>query len=537
MKLYYNGTVLTMDTPPAAHAVLTDHGRILAVGEQKELEALACGQASLEDLKGAVMLPAFHDAHSHFSGYATSLLQVPLEECVSYSEIREKIERFIRERQIPPGAWVTAKGYDHNFLQEKAHPDRRLLDEAAPRNPLVIQHQSGHMGVFNTEALRLLHITPSTPVPEGGIIGMEEGTLTGYMEESAYVSYVQQVPMPSPEELRQAYVTAQQEYASHGIISVQEGMLVPQLVPLYRMLADSDLLRMDLTAYADAQNAAAVRESLDQYLNPLPPHIRLGGYKVFLDGSPQGKTAWMLEPYEDSRDYRGYPIHSDEEVKEYFRMAVREQTQLLAHCNGDAACEQLIRCCESLQKEGLDPSSIRPVMIHAQFLRRDQLDRVRAAGLIPSFFVAHIRYWGDCHIRNMGIRRASYISPGASAAARGIPFTYHQDSPVIKPNVLETVQCAVCRRTKEGVLLGETEQVSVEEALRAVTANVAYQYFLEQETGTITPGKRADFVILDRNPLETEPEAISSIRILKTIREDQVLYSASCASNGAFFMQ
>ena len=214
---------------------------------------------------------------------------------------------------------------------------------------------------------------------------------------------------------------------------------------------------------------------------------------------------------------------TDEQVLSAVRHAAEEGMQLLAHCNGDAACAQLLRCVKQAEGEGIDAAALRPVMIHAQLLGRDQMEAVRRTGILPSFFVAHVYHWGDVHIRNFGMERARFISPAASALRLGIPFTFHQDTPVLPPDMMETVWCAVNRRTRDGALL-DGEAVDVWEALRAVTVNGAYQYFEEDRKGTIAPGKSADFTVLDRNPLAVEPMGLREIRVLATIKEDDCLW-------------
>ena len=196
-----------------------------------------------------------------------------------------------------------------------------------------------------------------------------------------------------------------------------------------------------------------------------------------------------------------------------------EGMQLLAHCNGDAACAQYLAVLEAAAREGVDLAAMRPVVIHAQLLGRDQLPAVKRLGAIPSFFVAHVYHWGDIHRENLGPGRADRISPAGSAAELGIPFTFHTDAPVIPPDILETVWCAVNRTARSGRRLGPEERVDVRTALKAVTANAAFQYFEERDKGTLTPGKRADMVVLDRDPLAVPPEELRAIQVLETWKD------------------
>lgn len=532
-KLYVNGTILTMEKQMYAEAVLVKEGRIAAVGRKEAVEAFASRNAERVDLEGRTMMPSFLDAHSHFMACASGELQISLDDAKSFREIADRVREYIGSRHVKKGVWLTGKGYDHNFLEEKAHPDRYLLDEAAPDNPLVIQHQSGHMGVFNTEALIRLGIpidrNGTVPNISGGKIAVRDHIPTGYMEENAFAAFQKKIPLPSPEEYLGAVKKAQEKYASHGITLVQEGMVVDEMLPLYQGILEAGILKLDVVGYLDMAGAGRFSAAMKRHRVGFYRNFKIGGYKIFLDGSPQGRTAWMREPYTfgpEGEGYRGYPTHSDEEVCAFVRRAMEERMQLLAHCNGDAACGQYIGAFRKAVSmgDGVLPADIRPVMIHAQLLGLDQIPKVKAMGMIPSFFAGHVYHWGDIHADNFGMERASHISPAASALKEGIVYTFHQDSPVTEPDMLETVWCAVNRCTKSGKILGSKERISAADALKAVTLHTAYQYFEERERGSIAPGKRADLVILSENPLEKEKMQIRDIRVLSTIKDGEVIY-------------
>lgn len=546
--LFYNGTVITMEEPFCAQAVLTEEGVIRAVGTFEDVRAAAGeGEMCLVDLQGHTLMPGFIDPHSHFTACANATMQVDLGEAECFEDVIRLIREFIQREQIPAGQWVRASGYDHNRLREGRHPDRRVLDQAAPEHLLMVSHQSGHMGAFNTRALKALGVDGHTEPPQGGMIAVEGGEPTGYMEENAFLQYIQKAPMPSPEAFLEAYRKAQKLYASYGITTVQEGMMSAPLGPLYQLLLHSGILELDLVAYVDMEAGDELKRQFADHIGTYKDHMKIGGYKMFLDGSPQGRTAWLREPYlpveggnagpaggaartkgaAPSPDC-GYPTLTDAAVKSNILRAERDQMQLLAHCNGDAACEQYLREYAAALAELPDhtPGDIRPVMIHAQLLGLDQLERVKALGIIPSFFLAHVYHWGGIHLKNLGQKRAERISPAHSALEHGIRFTLHQDAPVIRPDMMETVWCAVNRLTRNGVLLGAKERISVEDALRAVTINGAYQYFEENKKGSIAPGKLADFVILERNPLEADPMELRTIRVMATIKEGKCIYRA-----------
>lgn len=523
MKTFFvNGTVLTM-TGETARAVAVADGRVVYAGDEAGARAYM-KDAQTVDLKGKTLLPAFIDSHSHLSAVANSLLEASVQDADSVEDLRARVRRFIADNRVQQGQWISAAGYMPEHLAEKRAPTLQELDAICPGHPLVVKHQSGHSGLFNSAALQQLGVTPATVSPSGGLIEKRDGRLTGFMEENAFISYVQKTPMPHIRQLMGAFSRAQDVYFSHGITTVQEGMLVQQLLPLYKHLSDAGALKADVVAYADMACADAARESFAAHA--YTRGLRLGGYKIFLDGSPQGRTAYMRAPYADAADgYRGYGVMTDEAVLEAVRKAGRDEMQLLAHCNGDAAAQQFLAAVRTAERELPQISRLRDVIIHAQLLSIDQLDEVKALSLIPSFFVAHVYHFGDVHIKNFGFERAQWISPAASALARGIPFTFHQDSPVIPPDMLETIWCACARTTKEGVALGESERLPVYEALKAVTVNAAYQYGEEKDKGSIEPGKRADFCVLSENPLAVPVDALKNIRVLATYKHGEAVYS------------
>ena len=516
--LFYDGEIITM-TAAKPRAVLVENGKIAALGDFSALSALS-PQAEPVSLHGAALLPAFLDAHSHFTQVAYSLLQVSLAEVTT----EEALIAAIQQETPRPGQWIIARDFDHNRLPGARRPALAVLDAAAPNNPLVIQHQSGHMGFFNTPGLQALGITPQTTPPPGGRIEVADGRLTGYVEENAFFELLKRLPAPGEAELMAAYQKAQTLYASHGITTVQEGMLVEEMLPLYQLLLRREMLQLDLVAYAGVDSLDVVKKALPEHLAGYRGHLKLGGLKIFLDGSPQGRTAWLRENYVDGDC--GYGTMTDSQVEAAFVRAAREGMQLLAHCNGDAAIDQFLRCLERTEAEYPVLRRLRPVIIHGQIMDLDQVEKAKALGAMVSYFVAHVYHWGDTHIRNLGMARASRISPAADALRVGLPMTFHQDSPVIPPDMFETLWCAANRVTRDGVVLGSEQRISVHDALAAVTTTAAWQYGEEGRKGAIAPGMEADLVVADRNPLATAPLALRECRVLKTYKAGQLVFES-----------
>lgn len=527
-QIYFGGTILTMEEPLVAEAVLVRDGRIELVGSLQEVSARRQADTRMVDLEGKTLLPSFIDPHGHITAFANTLRLAPLEGARDFEEIVRRLRAFCKANPLRKGDWIIGFGYDHNLLAEGRHPNRALLDQVSAENPVMITHKSGHMGVLGSMALQAAGVSADMPDPEGGRIGREPDGKTpdGYLEETAFIRCASAVPAPSQGEMLRLLEKAQQAYLQYGITTAQEGKMQQREYEVLRAAAERGRLSIDVVGYADMQAGPEFAEEIREAVGRDWNGFKVGGYKIFLDGSPQGRTAWISQPYEGAEDgYRGYPVYNDGQVRAFVQKAVSENAQLLAHCNGDAAVDQFLQAFEQVCPEKERAVAVRPVVIHAQTLRPDdQLDRARQFGMIPSFFVAHTWFWGDVHLKNLGRRRAERISPAKSAARKGMAFTFHQDAPVVVPDMLFTVWCAVNRVTKEGVKLGREECVSPLEALQAVTIHAAYQYFEEARKGSIRAGKQADFVVLDRNPLMSPPETIKDIQVVATIKNGEVLY-------------
>jgi predicted amidohydrolase YtcJ len=262
-------------------------------------------------------------------------------------------------------------------------------------------------------------------------------------------------------------------------------------------------------------------------------HFRLGGLKMVLDGSIQAYTAYLSKPYHIQPDfeaaedgqYKGYPmIESQEEVDNQVMAAYKNDWPLLCHTNGDAATDMLLSAVQKAEK-AYPGKDRRSVIIHAQTMREDQLDLARDLGMIPSFFPAHVYYWGDRHRdRFLGPERGARVDPIKSALDRGMKFTGHHDSPITPVNMMTVVWAAVNRVTAGGEKLGPEQCIPVMEALKMVTSYAAFQYFEEDKKGTLEPGKLADLVILSDNPLKIDPMAIKDIVVEQTIKQGISIY-------------
>ncbi len=491
-KAFYHGTILTMEGYPADYLIFDDEsGRIEDVGQGLCPEGI-----EKIDLGGKALLPAFIDSHSHIFALAKSFLEVSLKGACSHKEVFCRIRDFLSENEIEKGEFITASDYDDSLFSGEPAFTAEEIDEYFSEYAVVLIHQSRHFGVLNRLAQEKLSLFSDT----------------GYIAETPFIQGIQKIPMPSPNILKKAFFKAQRLYLSYGITTAQEGMMVHMLFPLYQMFCKEKAFWIDVVGYPDFESFPLYAESfaMDSYQN----RFRIGGIKVILDGSPQGKTAWVTVSYTDGN--YGTSNVETKALREIIGFASERKIPVLAHGNGDAAIDQFL---DVLKEKG--NTAVRNVLIHGQLARPDQLKRIKELSVIPSFFVGHVYYWGDVHMKYLGTERAQKISPLASAQKEGILFTLHQDAPVIMPDMLETVKIASQRKTKEGVLLGEEERISVYEALKAVTIYAAYQYGEEDTKGSLAKGKYADFVILSADPLKND---LALVTVEETISRGKTLY-------------
>ncbi len=531
-QLYYNGKIITMSGQDFGEspieAVLVRDGVIVAAGSLNDVRDMSEEAAAMIDLEGKCLMPSFIDSHSHMVMNGQMSLCTDLTECTSFDDIIEALKRSIAAGQPADDALLIGYGYDHNFLKEETHPDRNVLDQVNAEIPIMILHVSGHLACANSSALRLAGIQADTPDPEGGRIGRFPGGREpdGYLEETAMQQLQKALAGRMRFDVAKMMQGMQQIYIENGITTVQDGASSMQDVVLLDQMNRQKQLLVDVVSYPLlTAGGKEIHRQFSHLAGRYSGHLKIGGYKLILDGSPQGRSAWMSEPYLNGAEgYCGYPWLSDQEAEQGIRTAVEERQQLLSHCNGDAASEQFLELYEKVKRETGCEEDLRPVMIHCQTVRNDQLDRMARLKMIASIFVGHVWYWGDIHMKNFGSERGSRISPVRDALDRGVAVNFHQDTPVTKPNMLHSIWCAVNRISRSGAVIGEKQKISVYEALKAVTTGAAYQYFEEDSKGSIEAGKRADLVVLDRSPLETPPMDIKDIQVIMTIKDGNVIY-------------
>ncbi|MDR0266156.1 MAG: amidohydrolase [Sphingobacterium sp.] len=544
--LYFGGTIITMeDAFPEVEAIVLKGGKILFVGSRKNADAYVGDSTKQIDLQGKTLLPGFIDAHGHITSragmeQAVDLSPSPYGTVNSIPDLQKALTTVIQ--QLKPGSSIPilGNGYDDAIMIEHRHPTREELDAVSTTHPIIVIHASGHASVVNSAMLNLLGIAENSKDPEGGHYGRtSDHRLNGKLEENAsfaaLVKLTEMMPKPKPakNQLSQSlkdFVKAQDEWLSYGQTTICDGRSMGVSVGLLKEAANKNLLKADVVYFPDFEANKADWESFKPNYMRYERRLKFGGFKFSDDGSPQGKTAWLTQPYlippeGQSADYKGFPIFSDETLYNDLKTVFSDHITAQLHVNGDAAIDQALRVISRLKEEGIYKPELRATLIHVQNSRPDHIAKIKEIGVIPSYFSSHVYLWGDWHYQSVfGPQRAAFISPAQSAKKAGILFTIHHDSPVTPPDLLTGVYAAVNRTTRSGMVLGPNERIDVRDALKAITINAAYQYQEENDKGSLKEGKLADLVILDKNPLTIDPKKLRDIKVLETIKEGKAVF-------------
>ncbi len=543
-RIFHNANILTMsfknghDEMSIANAVAVKDGRIIALTDDiSEYPENWVGQnTQISDLNGLTLMPGFVQSHAHFNLIVLKKMTVNLAPppdggVANLTTLKNALST--AAQKIPAGYPIMGIGYDDTVMEEKRHPTRDDLDAVSTEHPIIIMHISFHIAVMNSKALEMAGIDAETPDPEGGHIQREPNSNrpNGVLEEAAINVIGKMLPQPSPQQVFKTYDVVVQDLLALGYTTIVEHASDSAMEKGFEAYFASRDVPVDMIAYRRvlpdteplaSQMANMTRKDINGF--------KLGGIKILLDGSIQGYTGHLSQPYHvtpASKDvsYRGYPHLPPEKFNNMLMQAYADDIPLLVHTNGDAAIDVLLDGLEKANTAYPD-NSLRPVSIHAQTMRQDQLDRAKELSLIPSFFVDHVYFWGDRHKDIfLGPERAAKISPVGSAEDRRLIYTIHDDAPVVSADPFRTLWVAVARLTSSGEKLGADEAITRQQALKALTINSAYQHYIETHKGSIEVGKKADMIILDGNPLTVAEAELRHIKVLETVKDGETVYT------------
>lgn len=535
--IYHGGSILTIDDKnPTADALAVKDGKIVAVGKKDDVLKHQGEKTRLVNLNGRTMLPGFIDGHAHFLGFGSqavgaNLLAPPDGTVNNIDDLVAKLQEFAKGPNVNRTGWIFGIGYDDAVLAEKRHPTRDDLDRVSKDIPVIAVHISGHFSAMNSAGLKKVGYTAETKDPPGGVIRRRPGSTepNGVLEELASIPKMIPAINAQKAEDKEYFVKQGLELAkSYGYTTANEGRAMGFQHNDLVSFAGKKLLDIDVISFIDY--TARKEITSDFYGRDYRNHYRIGGMKITLDGSPQGRTGWRTKPYlippeGQNADYRGYPaIRETKEVESLLDEAFQKGWQVKVHANGDAAIDQLITAVRPVnQKYGLGDRRV--VLIHGQFIRQDQLDACKELQIFPSLFPMHTFYWGDWYDLIIGPDLAQQISPMRSVLKRGMSCTSHTDAPVALPNLMQVVWATVNRSSRSGKVMGPDERVTPLEAIKMITLWGAHQFFEEKTKGSLEVGKLADLVILDKNPLTVDHMIIKDIKVMETIKEGKTVYS------------
>jgi predicted amidohydrolase YtcJ len=539
-EIWFGGPILTMnEAGDSVDAVAVKNGIILAVGSSEDMTDHKGENTEMIDLDGKTMLPGFVDAHGHVfmigvQALSANIQAAPDGEVNDVATMQRVLSQWASDypERVEQFGMFLGFGYDDAQLAELRHPNRDEMDAITTKLPLIIIHQSGHLGVMNSKALEMAGYTADTNDPAGGVIRRRKGSNEpdGVVEEAAFFNALTKLASGVDAAAGPVIFKAGTDLiTSFGYTTAQEGRTDPNTVAVMKATAASDGvdINIDVVAYIDfmVDREMVVNEATTAYLN----RFRIGGYKLTIDGSPQGFTALRDRPYyappeQYREDYAGYSAITADQTFEAVDFAFANDRQIMVHANGEGAMDIHIAALRAATaKHGM--ADRRPVLIHGQFAREDQIDAYQQLGVFPSLFPMHTFYWGDWHRdRTVGPVKAEDISPTGWVMKRGMMFSSHHDAPVAFPDSMRILDATVTRRSRSGDIIGPEHRVDVMTALRAMTIWPAYQHFEEDQKGSIEPGKLADFVVLSDNPMAVDPETLDQLFVVKTVKEGETIF-------------
>jgi predicted amidohydrolase YtcJ len=539
VQVWRGGRILTMDDESrVATAIAIEKDRIAAVGDDKDVEPWL-GRADVTiDLAGRTVVPGFIEAHGHFpaaglGAVAADLNSPPIGEVSTVTDAVAALREIDESR--PGSGWLIGFGYDDTMLAEKRHLTRDDLDDVSASRPVIAMHISGHMVVANSLALDRYGIDRDTPDPSGGEIERdpETGEPTGLLLETAGRPMLLDALRFPPLDQVAVVQSAVAAYARQGFTTVQNGLATEE--QLQGMSAGSrvGLIPLRVVAWPADELALRLIDDGGDFSAFVTERMHVGAVKFVGDGSIQGYTGYLREPYyvlgDHPEGYRGYPNIDADTMREHVKKVHCAGYQVAVHGNGDAAIDQFLDAWEAAV-DACPKEDARPILVHAQMSQDDQLKRMRDLGVTPTFFSAHVFYWGDRH-RDifLGPERAARISPARSAEALGLRFTTHLDTPVVPIDSRLQLWTPVARETSSGVQLGPEERIGAERALRAMTIDAAWQNHLEDDIGSIEPGKMADLVVLSADPADPSVD-IRTVEIERTVVGGLTVYETAAGA-------
>ena len=534
--VYFNGDILTMegDAPKYVEAIVVKDNKITYTGDMREALSQAGSNAALQDLKGHTLLPGFIDTWGHFALIAQDTLGVNL---AYFSrnppQTRAQLINRLRSEAKVFNGWVIGTGYAEAMLSDGGLTIADL-DAAFPKQAVLLENISTLTGMVNSAGLKKLGITKATKAVSGFIpVDPKTGQLTGELIGMPYLEAVAKAVGKYSQDLTfETYRKAEKIYVSNGFTTAQSYEASIADMRNMRLAIDRKIVAIDLIALptfdiVDQMLASNPNTQFGVYSHG-DRGFKVAGIQVPTDGAPQLRLAYFTKPYLDTtgfpKDWRGFAYYPQALFDKYTKLAYEKNIQYFGYSNGDAGIDMTLAALSKTIAETGITEDRRTVIAHSFFARDDQLDDYKKKNVMAVMMPNDTWLYGDVYNKVLGGERAANLSPANSANAKGITLALHNDTPSSGPNVLFSVWSAVNRKTFSGAVLGPEQRITPYLALQGFTRNAAYQYKEELSKGSLAPGKLADLVVLDQNPLKVAPDDIKNIQVLKTIKGGVEVY-------------
>ena len=530
-----NGKIYTVDNSrPHASALAVRGGRVLFVGSDAEARVLADASARVIDLNGATVVPGIVDAHAHLLGLGSAMRRVNLAGSTSYDEVIERVKAFSRD--VKPGDWITGRGWDQNRWTTKEFPTHEALSRAFPNNPVVLTRIDGHALLANAKAMELARVAAATPDPEGGrMIRLSTGVPTGVFVDNAQGLIARAIPAATRAETRRAILAAIAECNRWGLTGVHDAGENAETIGIYEELAKAGSFNLRnyvmLSDPGEPGSPAALR---NPYLKRGPQnalydgHLWVRAIKLYADGALGSRGAALLAPYSDEPANSGLLVSRPEHLRHWAEAALRAGFQVNVHAIGDRGNRTVLDAFESAFRV-VPKADHRFRIEHAQVLSPQDIPRFAKLGVIPSMQPTHQTSdmrWAEARVGTQRIRGAY---AWRSLLNTGVVIPSGTDFPVEEVNPLLTFHAAVTRQDPTNWPDGgwqPEQKMTREEALQSMTIWAAYAGFQESMLGSLTPGKYADFVVLDRDIMRIPDTEILATRVVSTWVGGKRVYEA-----------
>lgn len=527
-SVFFNGKIVTMDEEDTiSRAVAVKFGKFIKVGKEEEVKSLIGDDTEIVDLKGKTVIPGLIDSHCHMLAVgAQRRLNVDLSEEAGVHSINDLVNKLRkRAENTPKGEWVLGYQEDDSKLEEKRHPTRWELDEASTEHPIIISTVGGHFSMANSKAFELAGVTKESKDPVGGKFDRDqEGELTGGLHEKAIDMILpEEVTIPSRKQSLQGGREILEECASVGLTCVYDTVEKPQIRAALDLKNTGKLpirVRMDvgIDLFPELEKLGIYRGLGDDW-------IRVCGLKFFFDGAISARTAAVTEEYLNKPGFYGVMATTREIATKTIMDAYKQGYRISAHANGDRAIAMYLDIMEEAQRKypREDP---RNRDIHCTVITPELVERIKDLDILPTIFGPYVYYHGDKLIPAFGEKRLERMFAARSFLDADVKIAAHSDHPCAPYPPLMAIHGLVNRRTKTGKPIGQSQKISVKEALKLYTTHSAYQQLDEDKLGSIEEGKLADMVVIGEDILTVDPEKIKDIPIERTIIEGKTVYQS-----------